>query len=102
MPSLQNTDFNGQSFTVSGWGTSASNGSQNMQLHHVDVPFVSDIECADGYGNNVITNQMICAGNFTHGGIDSCQGDSGGPLTWIDPESGKVKLIGVVSWGVGW
>ena len=102
MPNLQDTDFTGQSFTVSGWGTSASNGSQNMQLQYLEVPFVSDNECADRYGNNVITNQMICAGNFTHGGIDSCQGDSGGPLTWIDLESGKVKLIGVVSWGVGW
>ena len=24
-----------------------------------------------------------------------------GPLTWADPSTSKVKLVGVVSWGIG-
>ena len=102
LPDKLETDFSGQTFTVSGWGTNAHNGSQNNQLHHVQVPSVSDQDCQEGYGADTITEQMMCAGNFSDGGIDSCKGDSGGPLTWVDPDSGKVKLVGVISWGVGW
>lgn len=38
---------------------------------------------------------MVCAGNFTFGGVDSCQGDSGGPLVC------NGALVGVTSWGDG-
>jgi len=99
-----NTFTSNDVFTVSGWGHLVSGCNQQNctpdVLHHVEVPWVSDEQCEEGYPGK-ITETMICAGNYEDGGIDSCQGDSGGPLTWVDPNTQKVKLIGVVSWGVG-
>ena len=73
---------------------------------------MSQDECKNAYGEEDITDRMICAGEK---GKDSCQGDSGGPL--IDSEKvfnsylilGIVSynfvvfqnLVGIVSWGQG-
>jgi len=84
---------------VSGWGRLSAEGEQPTVLHHVTVPFVSQKRCTDSYGST-ITDNMLCAGNVKDGGVDSCQGDSGGPLTWQDP-NGKIKVMGVVSFGIG-
>nr|ADP06392.1 gluten hydrolyzing proteinase [Eurygaster integriceps] len=32
-------------------------------------------------------------------GTTSCNGDSGGPLTWLDPETNRYTLVGLVSFG---
>ena len=103
MPDAGDINFTSDDkFTVSGWGRISSGGTAPTKLHHVEVPWVSDAQCKQAYGQNKITEAMLCAGNFDDGGIDSCQGDSGGPLTWVDPNTQKVKLVGVVSWGIGW
>ena len=65
-------------FTVSGWGNLKSGGESPNVLHKVSVPFVSKQQCEQGYGQGSITDDMLCAGNFKNGGVDSCQGDSGG------------------------
>ena len=67
---------------VSGWGTLSYGGSQPAYLKEADVPFFDHAECNQIYENhtdydNIITDNMICAG-LDAGGIDSCQGDSGG------------------------
>merc|ERR1711951_259444 len=69
-------------------------GSLARVLQKVDVPVVSDDHCRDSYGQNDITDSMICAG-LDQGGKDSCQGDSGGPFMCGN------QLSGVVSWGYG-
>merc|ERR1712033_24443 len=84
--------------TVSGWGTTTEGGHLAHNLMKVQVPVVSDADCRDAYGQNDITDSMICAG-LEEGGKDSCQGDSGGPF--ICGEKGSEELIGVVSWGIG-
>ena len=83
--------------TISGWGTLSSGGSTPDILQVAEVPFVSDDIC-DAYYPGEITDDMICAGRP---GVDSCQGDSGGPMTAVNPETGKVELVGIVSWGIG-
>ena len=67
----------GKMLTVSGWGHLEEGGNQPLVLHTVDVPHVSLAVCNSSYGGS-INEAMVCAGNITHGGVDSCQGDSGG------------------------
>jgi len=94
-------------FLVSGWGWRLWGGWYPDRLRSVTVPSVSGKDCEAAYAslylpNNTqyqITPNMICAGNLIEGGIDSCKGDSGGPMAWLDETSGKVKLIGLVSFG---
>ena len=95
----QDSDLTSGDVKVSGWGTTVSGGSLPAELRTVDIPAVDRKTCNDRYkeasgGNDLITDQMVCAG-LDDGGKDSCQGDSGGPLV----QDGK--LVGVVSWGYG-
>lgn len=86
--------------TVIGWGdTEAKRSSYPTQLQEVDIPLVSNQECAALFEDGEITDNMLCAG-FVEGGRDSCSGDSGGPLVIPYPEGGY-NLIGIVSWGYG-
>jgi len=81
--------------TVSGWGTTTSDGNVSNVLRKVQVPMVSNVACNAYYGGG-ITGRMACAG-YAIGGKDSCQGDSGGPLVAMQ---GVTKIqIGIVSWG---
>merc|ERR1712050_672229 len=86
-------DYSARSMcTVTGWGTTSQGGSLAGTLQKVDVPFVSDDDCRNSYGQEDILDSMICAGVA---GKDSCQGDSGGPFMCGN------QLSGVVSWGYG-
>ncbi|CAL8141759.1 unnamed protein product [Orchesella dallaii] len=80
---------------ATGWGTTSEGGSTSNTLRVVEVPVVSDTDCKDSYGEEDITDRMICAG-IKEGGKDSCQGDSGGPL--VDRYN---TLVGITSWGYG-
>ena len=85
MPS-QGQDWEaGSNARVSGWGTLSSGGSSPDTLQAVNVPVVSDEDCADAYGNDMDGPTMICAGEE---GKDSCQGDSGGPMTCGENDDG--------------
>ncbi|KAL6476829.1 hypothetical protein MHYP_G00153280 [Metynnis hypsauchen] len=83
---------------VTGWGNTGNSVSlpfpQNLQ--EVEVPVVTNSDCAASYGSGTITSNMICAG-LTEGGKDSCQGDSGGPMV-IKQDSGWTQ-VGIVSFG---
>jgi len=88
---------------VSGWGKLKQGGSEPNELMSVTVPYVLKKQCKKAFREPKsgvhfkITSRMLCAGEVMVGGIDACQGDSGGPLTWLN--DGKVKIVGVVSFG---
>ncbi|XP_053533028.1 uncharacterized protein LOC108277243 [Ictalurus punctatus] len=90
----------GTNVWVTGWGRigSSVNLPSPGTLQEVEVPIVSNSDCANGYGTGSITNNMMCAG-FSQGGKDSCQGDSGGPL--VVKVNGTWVQAGIVSFGNG-
>ncbi len=79
---------------VRGWGTTSEGGYQSKELKEVSIISWDNDKVSLSYP---LDRTMMAAGGVK--GEDSCQGDSGGPLT-IETD-GKIKLVGVVSWGDG-
>ena len=53
---------------------------KGLRLHidflvKVDLPLVSDSQCREGYGQDLIFDSMMCAG-YENGGKDACQVNS--------------------------
>ncbi|XP_045504426.1 brain-specific serine protease 4-like [Colias croceus] len=84
-----------QAVVHAGWGATSLNGEPSVVLQDVTIYVINRNLCAQRYGGNTITANMICAGILNVGGRDACQGDSGGPLY-----AGNV-VVGVVSFGNG-
>ena len=83
----------GDTFIVSGWGTTLESGSLASTLKQLEIPYVNDAVCSLIYrSENIFNDVMICAGNAGH---NSCVGDSGGPMTL-----GGLH-VGIISWGYG-
>ncbi len=87
--------YDNGTFTIAGWGATASGGPGELFLRKAQVPFVSDSLCSLMYGPYV-SSTMICAGPSA-GGADACDGDSGAPLFRRNP-SNKWIAIGITSW----
>jgi secreted trypsin-like serine protease len=87
---------------VSGWGTTSAGGAVSDILKMATVPIIDDPTCSTPgvYGSSFHPATMLCAGVLA-GGTDSCQGDSGGPLVGPSTTPGQVRLVGVVSFGIG-
>ncbi len=88
--------------TTIGWGDrdiAADHQDYPHHLREVQVPVVSDADCAVNYGSELIQSDQMCAGDMVDGGEDSCYGDSGGPLMVQD--GSRWVEIGIVSTGRG-
>ncbi|XP_055966875.1 mannan-binding lectin serine protease 2 [Sorex fumeus] len=95
--SLMSTNTMG---TVAGWGLT-QRGFLARSLMFVDVPVADHQSCARAFESvpkTQVTENMLCAG-LEHGGRDSCKGDSGGALAFLDTETQRWFVGGVVSWG---
>ncbi|XP_052891007.1 trypsin 3A1-like [Anopheles moucheti] len=79
----------GSRAVVSGWGVSGA-GTLPIILQRVDIPVVSDADCAAAWPEGWVTPDMLCA---SEPGRDACNADSGGPLVVGGTQ------IGIVSWG---
>ncbi|XP_030639937.1 chymotrypsin-like protease CTRL-1 [Chanos chanos] len=78
---------------TTGWGRTGTTSSPNI-LQQTALPLLSPAQCRQYWGQNRITEAMICAGAS---GVSSCQGDSGGPL--VCENRGVWTQVGIVSWG---
>ncbi|XP_010883330.1 chymotrypsin-like protease CTRL-1 [Esox lucius] len=78
---------------TTGWGKTGTTSSPRI-LQQVALPLLSSAQCKQYWGQNRITDAMICAGAS---GVSSCQGDSGGPL--VCQSGGVWSQVGIVSWG---
>ena len=70
-----------------------------LYLREVEVPIVGDATCGEAYPDELVAEQMVCAGDMVDGGEDSCYGDSGGPL--MVPDGDEWVQVGIVSTGRG-
>uniref|UniRef100_A0A8C5FJG6 Chymotrypsin-like n=1 Tax=Gadus morhua TaxID=8049 RepID=A0A8C5FJG6_GADMO len=78
---------------TTGWGKTGQTSSPRY-LQQTSLPLLSSTQCRQYWGQNKITDAMICAGAS---GVSSCRGDSGGPL--VCERSGVWSQVGIVSWG---
>uniref|UniRef100_A0A8C7AK49 Complement C1s subcomponent n=1 Tax=Neovison vison TaxID=452646 RepID=A0A8C7AK49_NEOVI len=88
--------------TASGWGLT-QRGFLARNLMFVDIPIVDHQKCTAAYEKLAfpgarVTENMLCAG-LEGGGKDSCRGESGGALVFLDNETQKWFVGGIVSWG---
>ncbi|XP_023813065.1 polyserase-2 isoform X2 [Oryzias latipes] len=92
--------YSGVECWVTGWGNIAIGEAlpypQNLQ--EVKVPIVGNRQCQCNFGQNKISEDMICAG-LQKGGKDACQLDSGGPL--VGKQGSRWIQAGIVSFGEG-
>ncbi|KAI4904651.1 hypothetical protein NFI96_019427, partial [Prochilodus magdalenae] len=79
---------------TTGWGKTGTTSTPRI-LQQTALPILSQAQCMQYWGQNRITDAMICAGAS---GVSSCQGDSGGPLV-CQNSSGVWTQVGIVSWG---
>lgn len=96
---MDRNNFDGWNSTIIGWGHQSEGGSISKTLREVQIPIISNEQCAKAYDEKRIRNEQICA--HYNGGRDSCQGDSGGPLIIHNQSNGRVYQLGIVSWGRG-
>jgi len=90
----------GEECSITGWGTLKSGGHMPHVMQEALVTTQTNEACQESYGNQTITDSMLCAQGVSAKGItDTCQGDSGGPL--VCKENGRFVLRGVTSWGNG-
>lgn len=75
LPANDDEIEDGTDALVSGWGKTQKTNEPREVLRGVIVPTVNSKKCKEAYINVAgITSQMVCAGDFSKGGIDSCQG----------------------------
>ncbi|XP_062322651.1 chymotrypsin-like protease CTRL-1 [Osmerus eperlanus] len=91
---LASSNFNsGTRCVTTGWGKTGTTSSPSI-LQQVALPLLTPAQCKQYWGQNRISDAMICAGAS---GVSSCQGDSGGPL--VCQNGGAWYQVGIVSWG---
>jgi len=84
----------GKDVTVSGWGWHSDGvlkkASYPARMHEECKKYNNEDGC------DVVTANMLCAGNLHNSTANHHYGDSGGPLTYNN--HGRETVVGVVSW----
>lgn len=72
LPAQDDPVTDGALTLVTGWGDTRKVGESKTTLRGVVIPIVNQQKCKQSY--NILTSQMLCAGDYENGGKDSCQG----------------------------
>ncbi|KAF6215319.1 hypothetical protein GE061_010071 [Apolygus lucorum] len=91
-------DVTGQTVRVLGWGAEKYEGLNTLKPKKFDTTAVPINSCASTWGGKIPTWNpiQICTQSRRE---TACQGDSGGPVVWLDPQTNRYTLVGLVSYG---
>ncbi|KAF6215323.1 hypothetical protein GE061_010075 [Apolygus lucorum] len=91
-------DVTGQTVRVLGWGAEKFLDTMTMQPKKLDTTAININQCSAAWGGIISTSNptQICSLSKDE---TACQGDSGGPVVWLDPQTNRYTLVGVVSFG---
>ncbi|GAB1608059.1 hypothetical protein Ahia01_001090000, partial [Argonauta hians] len=94
----QGESFDGLRCIAAGWGDLQWQGKSPNDLQKVPLNTIRFSTCTQRSAM-VISEGILCAGDFRRGGASTCQGDSGGPLYCPSKRTGMMVLAGVTSFG---
>ncbi|KAL1124562.1 hypothetical protein AAG570_001186 [Ranatra chinensis] len=83
---------------VLGWGRLQTGGATSPVLLKVNLRVIPLKLCIDNYIRPIEDKNPFQMCTYLRS-KDSCQGDSGGPVLWLDPETNRYTVVGVVSYG---
>ncbi|KAF6214417.1 hypothetical protein GE061_009160 [Apolygus lucorum] len=91
-------DVTGQTVRVLGWGAEIFEGPMTMLPKELDTTAVNINECSTVWDGSLSTSNptQLCTLSWEE---SACQGDSGGPVVWLDPQTNRYTLVGLVSFG---
>ncbi|XP_052563196.1 venom serine protease-like [Culex pipiens pallens] len=95
---FRESTFTGESLEATGWGTMSYQGTASRVLMKVNLDVIDNVNCSIYWRKPQITSGQICTYTPKK---DTCQGDSGGPIFYTEPESERLYLVGIVSYGYG-
>ena len=88
-------DFSSRCFE-SGWGALEFEENSSYALQWIQVPAFTHEACKQSYGNEKISDDIICAGDTKHQN-DSWPGKPGGPLVCLN--ASRAILTGITTFG---
>ncbi|KAK9509906.1 hypothetical protein O3M35_004797 [Rhynocoris fuscipes] len=98
---LPGLDVTGKYVRAVGYGATRFKGPPTQRPQKVDLRVIDTGLCYNMWPLNVIKHpkSQICTMNSKNSIKTTCQGDSGGPVVWLDPETNRYTIVGLVSAG---
>nr|CAD7588366.1 unnamed protein product [Timema genevievae] len=88
--------YAGETVEALGWGSLQFGGEMSSKLQEVGLEVISYQQCLSYYNAGISQSQMCTYSQ----GKDACQSDSGGPLLYTNPNTGRLYLAGIISYGI--
>ena len=81
---------------VSGFGRLTGDGYVTTTMQSVNLTIKEPTECNPEILSTLDESIQVCSNTE---GMTTCNGDSGGPATTVNPSTGRMELVGLVSFG---
>jgi secreted trypsin-like serine protease len=80
----------GTDVTISGWGSTITNGEKSQFLRYADLVTIRNSECTAIYGNSILES-VVCAESVTTPVKNACNADGGNPMV-VDVNTNPVHV----------